>query len=255
MKNVLFIVIDSVYEAIMRENPDICPFIQSIKDQSLYFSNVYSQGPYTEAGTKGLLCSENTLDNETYLFRYSKAKNFISGIFHDNGYKTSSIIYPTTLYNDKIIEKLDGIYHTAVFMPNVFWGQKILFYKDKWQKQGLTEQEYNRIYELLKDVLGYWLYSVDVEHHPENARLFDKYNKAYPYSAMYALVSGEKEKFTLDPRAYVDEMFATNGGALNTDSLGKPILSRTTQSGRRRRNGKRFVRNWLVCSLNLLCGE
>ena len=242
MKNVLFIVVDSVYEKILNENPDICPFINSVKDRSFYFSNVFSQGPYTEAGTKGLLCSENTLDNETYLFRYSKAQHFISGMFKDNGYKTSSIIYPTTLYNEKITQKLDGIYHSAVFLPGVFWSQKLLFYKEIWDERGLQEEEYARVYGLLDDILNYWQFSVDTQNHPENMRLFDQYNKLYPYQDFYSLLTAEKERYYADKKVYVDHLMETGGGILNSNTFDATNFIRTDTLNTVVRRKKRFCR-------------
>lgn len=219
MQDVLMIVIDSVFEDVFNGTPDVCPFLHSIANHSLRFNNVFSQGPYTEAGTKGLLCGENTLDNEGYLFRYSKASQFISSIFKDNGYDTTSIIYPTTLYNKPIIEKLDHIYHTSVFIPSVFWNQKLVFYKTILEKRSFTNDEYGRIVNLVKDVLDYWFYSVDTENHSQNTVLFDKYNKEYPYKQVCEYVLSEKQKFEEDNKAYIDELFMTDGAAFKKDTF------------------------------------
>lgn len=219
MKNVVFIVMDSVFEEILNANDNVCPFINSIRGNSLYFSNVYSQGPYTEAGTKGLLCSEDTLDNEAYLHRYSNAKNFISSIFKDNGYKTTSLIYPTTLYNKKIIEKLDNIFFSSVFLPDVFWNQKLLFYKSVKEENGLDESDYVRIFGILEDVFDFWLYSLDRKEHPDNFKMLDEYNSGFPWEDLYRSVENEREKYQYDKKAYVDSLLLSNNNFLQTKTF------------------------------------
>ncbi len=240
MQDVLMIVIDSVFEEVLNSTPDVCPFLHSIANRSLRFNNVFSQGPYTEAGTKGLLCGENTLDKEGYLFRYSRASNFISSVFKDSGYDTTSIIYPTTLYNEPIIEKLDHIYHTSVFIPSVFWNQKLVFYKTVLEKRPFTDDEYERIANLVKDVLNYWFYSVDTENHSQNTILFDKYNKNYPYKEIFDYVLREKQKFEEDNRAYIDELFLTDGLALKIDTFAKTDFIQTSALKQVIKRKKRF---------------
>lgn len=251
MKDVLMIVIDSVFEEVLNSTPDVCPFLHSIQNHCLRFTNVYSQGPYTEAGTKGLLCGENTLDNEGYYFRYSKAENFISSIFKDNGYETTSIIYPSTLYNESIIEKLDNIYHTGVFLPNVFWEQKLSFYQKKFEEGTLTDREYGKIADLIKDILNCWYYSVDNEKYHRNMILFDMYNSEYPYKQMRDYVWTEKSKFEKDNKAYINELFEKEGMSLKKDTFEKAnfIKSKTLKKVLKKR--KKFCRK-LVCTQSRL---
>lgn len=221
MKNVLFIVVDSVFEEVIHDNPNVFPFIESIKDNCLYFSNVFSQGPYTEAGTKGLLCSEKTLDNETYLCRYSKAKHFISELFKSNGYRTTSIIYPTTLYNDRIVRSFDQIAFSSVFIPTVFLEQKINFYRDIKNKKGLDDSEYNRIIDIFDDVFYFWSYSLDRKAHPDNFLLLNKYDDSFPYDDLFELINKEMELYKKDKRSYLDGFFEGNNDILSIDTFKK----------------------------------
>lgn len=205
MNDVIFLVIDSLMaDKVFAKNGSvsITPFLDKIRSESIVATNLYSQGPFTEAGTKGLLTATDTLDDEGYYLRYDKSKLFLTGIFHDLGYESYSLIYPTCLYSKWILDKLDGIYYTSGLMFDVFWSQKLAHYAELRKLDELDDRDIQDCIELIDIIFVAWLHSVD----PENSQyriLLRPYDTEYDYKKCFDRLSIEKEKFEIDKKSYI----------------------------------------------------
>ena len=76
-KNTIFFVIDSVfYDKTIKQNyrNEPMPFLNKLRKESLDFTNIYSEAPYTEAALVSLLCGMDTLKGGGYLKRLKKIK-------------------------------------------------------------------------------------------------------------------------------------------------------------------------------------
>ena len=106
MKNVLFIVLDSItnnqiFNSI--NSKDKAPFLNNLRNKSITGDKMYSQAPYTEAALMSLLGSSDTLDKGGYMEKF-KNKNTVIDVFRKNGYKTYfptyyPSIYPSYMYH------------------------------------------------------------------------------------------------------------------------------------------------------------
>lgn len=206
-KNIVFLVVDSLMSDRMFSNEyglSTTPFLDSIKNQCVIARNVYAQGPFTEAGTKGLLTGRDTLDDEGYFLRYHKSKTFITNIFKDAGYQTHSLIYPTCLYSDWIFDKLDGIYYTSEMLYDVFWEQKFKHYIEYKKNNKLDKRDIQDCIELFDVIFVAWLKFLNPDSEKERV-LLEPFDRDFNYSEKFNILSNEYERFKRDKEGYVDE--------------------------------------------------
>lgn len=123
-KNVILLVVDGLSYEMLRnpeDAPSSMPFISSIKNDALWCTEMYSQGPYTEAGTVGLLFGTDSLSNGGYFYSTLRGAS-IFDTFRENGYET----YLT--YNGSILpysETIKGQYHYNVKDSNPYYSRFI----------------------------------------------------------------------------------------------------------------------------------
>ena len=94
-KNVIFLVIDSlIYDKIgnKKYGDSPSPFLDSLKRKSLWCTNMYSQGPYTEAGNKALVSGDNSLNRGGYMHNLNDCVKIYIEAFKDAGYETYDFI-------------------------------------------------------------------------------------------------------------------------------------------------------------------
>lgn len=144
MKNVVLLVVDSFCNDIIGESKygkSATPFLDGLKEKCVYAENLYSQGPYTEAGLKGLLCGQNVMDEGGYMYRFNNISNFIFDPFYDAGYEIYNAYYPGQLYGEKISKKISHKYYTQGFDYRGYWMFRIQYYIDISARRALTREE------------------------------------------------------------------------------------------------------------------
>lgn len=211
MKNVVFIVVDSLcYDYIGKQYnaKSTTPFLDSIIPSSVFATNCYSQGPYTEAGTKALLCGTDALDDKGYLFRFEKSKYYITDYFRERGFETFGLLYPTCVLSDRTLKNIDHMLYTSGFMFDVLWSQKLLYYVDLFEKDLLTEAEYQDVEDLMQLIFDAWIDFMDVKDHPEKYELLHEELQDYPWEEYCKTLKAEEKKFRDNPRAYITDLFA-----------------------------------------------
>ena len=210
MKNVLFVIVDSLsFDRINNFNQNIrlTPFLDSIKSQCITTDNLFSQGPYTEAGTKGLLCCCNTLDNGGYFCRYDSQERFITDFFKEFGYETYNVNSPSYLLSKRTLENIDHMIFTSGFDCRFLWSQRFSFYYDRWSNGNFTAEDYtylSKFVELVFESAEDFLSDVncdekyDLISHLIDFNVLEK-NRNILYS--------EKEKFYSNKKEYLDSVF------------------------------------------------
>lgn len=98
MKNVILITVDTLRKDMIgfyRSEKSISPFVDSIKDNCIYFKNAYATGPYTQSSFQGILASEYYLEygkeknlnkNKTLISEPLKQADIFTAGFHSNAY-------------------------------------------------------------------------------------------------------------------------------------------------------------------------
>ena len=97
MKNVVFITIDSfLFSKIgtTRYGSSPTPFLDKLIPQSVFAKNLYSQGPYTEAGNKALLTGSDSLMHGGYMHNLNESNDIYLDVFKGNGYYTIEFLIP-----------------------------------------------------------------------------------------------------------------------------------------------------------------
>lgn len=210
MNNVIFVVVDSLCQDSINNdnaNDSTTPYLNSIKDNCIEFDHVYSQGPYTEAGTIGLLCSEDSLYNQGYLSRFDKHNNFITKVFKDRGYSTNVITYSNYLFSSQILKSIDNIVYTNGFDFDVFWNQKIKYYCDLFNNNELCKSDYKIINNLMLIIFESWEDFLSPIKRNEKNKLLIPFCDNYDFNKSYKLLQLEKTKFLEDSTDYMNNLF------------------------------------------------
>ena len=210
IKNLLFIIVDSMsYDRIYSSDAvsDLTPFLNSIKSDSLFFTNLFSQGPYTEAGTKGLLCSCDTLDNGGYYLRYDSQPKFITDFFKDCGFITYNVNSPWYLLSKRTLNNIDYNYYTSCFDCRFLWSQRFVFYYKKWQAGLLTEDDYKYLISFVDLMFDTSCAFFDSENFIEQFRLIERYINKVDFESNVNIIKREKAIYCKNKKAYIDSVF------------------------------------------------
>ena len=148
---VILIVIDSFNYQYIRDDEDfknLCPFLYSLKDKCIKFSNVYSQGPFTESGVKSLLSGKNSLDDYNYIYRINKCPYTIFDFFRDEGYKTNIYYDPTYTFNNNLLNKFNSVTYINHYSFESFYHNKMDYLIKLLMNNKITERETNNLIEM-----------------------------------------------------------------------------------------------------------
>lgn len=210
LSNIIFIIVDSLsYERIYNRNDGelLIPFLSSIKDECILATNLYSQGPYTEAGTKGLLCSCDTLDHGGYFLRYDTEEKFITDIFKEAGYETYNINAPSYLLSKRTLNNIDHIIYTSGFDCRFLWSQRFEFYYDIWKSGNLSEDDYDYLSRFIQLVFesaeDYFEENCFESKHEAIKDIIDMETIIFDRQVLLK----EKNDFLRNKEAYIDSIF------------------------------------------------
>ncbi len=159
MKNVLYIVIDSVTNNQVFNYNTKCektPFLSELRKKSISGDKMFSQAPYTEAALMGLLASSNTLDDGGYLEEF-KDKNIIINEFIKNGYKTFSPCYYPCIYPSYNGYKASEYTYVENFNISQLWQYRFYHFKELYLNGETTEHENNMLVDMLEDNIKSWI--------------------------------------------------------------------------------------------------
>ena len=157
--NVIVILLDSVYSQCLgtgRTERSSTPFIDRLITEGLYTPNMYSMGPYTDAATKALFCSEPTMNGFGYYFGINASKNHFE-VFHDNGYEIFGFYYPYYHVGRKTSKIIDHSVYTGGYIYSSTWRGKLEYYKNLRAERSLTAQEEMLICKVVDLMFGCWI--------------------------------------------------------------------------------------------------
>lgn len=160
MKNVIFLIIDSFsYQALeaCSYRPDCTPFLNSLKENGLYATNVFSQAPFTEAALSGLICGSNPLDNGTYLFGYKNAKQTVFELFRENGYETyNGNLYPS-MNTSYLHRGIDFFYYAQEYYFDDFYKYRVKHYRELYKQDNMSKEDFDLLGFLLIENISSWI--------------------------------------------------------------------------------------------------
>ena len=209
MKNVIMLLIDSFSYDIcgdIRYGKSATEFLDSIKEKCLFAKNLYSQGPYTEAGLKALLCSCNTMDNGGYLQRFGNVDSFFLNPFKEKGYEIFHSYEQLFLYGDNIKNKIDNVIYIDLFDYRLQWEARIPFYIKKYKEDSISK------YDIDNCIVAYdVIFSILIEQYCKYGKYQEKVDRfQFVHDIMpsnlneiSSLILEEFEKYKKDKKVYV----------------------------------------------------
>lgn len=188
-KNIILFVLDGVsYFNIgkneFRNSPT--PYIDSLREKSVWATKCYSQGPFTESGIIGLLFGQDTMNDGGYFINTLRSENNLIHLAHQHGYKTFlpnlTYFYPPACVSFSEYASYSNCYDSSVFV------YKIRYYAGLHQKGQLDDTDIK----LLVKMLDFFFLSLQIELHPETAR--KNFAREY-YPFQESATAAERERF------------------------------------------------------------
>lgn len=210
MKNILFIVVDSVTNNNIfnsKQSKQIAPFLNELREKSISGDNMYSEAPYTEAALMSLLGSFNTLDNRGYLEKF-KNKESVIDIFRKNGYKTYFPGYYPSIYPSYMRYGAEDINYIELFNINHVWEYRLVNYRNLFLENKTSEEENNFIKDILDDNFKAWIKLLDLlESNSEETILINDCVNRKDIKNTKREVEKEYSVFKKNKENYINELF------------------------------------------------
>ncbi len=210
MKNVIFLLVDSVYSACLgkgRTEVSSTPFIDSLMENGVYADSVYSYGPYTDAATRGLLCGSPTLNDYGYFYGMNSPDENHFKTFHDKGYETFGLYYPYYLIGSKVRQYIDTSIFIGGFVYKSEWNGKFVYYAERQKENPLTDVEYRLLYKHLDLMFDCWLFFYrEMEKNELSGFLARDFADQNSLKACEQKLEEEIHRYKQDQKAYTDEV-------------------------------------------------
>lgn len=207
--NVISLFIDSVmWESVgtTRAKVSPTPFLDSLKNEAVTASKLYSHGPYTDAAKTSLFTGRNCLDDFGYLFRENSSPITDFKLFHDQGYETYCVTYPFWLYGKNMRKHIDHRVYTASFVYASEWGGAFKYYSELSKQRELTDDEMLLLKSRLQLFLDSFLwYLEDLKGSEEANMLLHEINKEFDFDAAIKTLQEEYAKFKADSVSYIKD--------------------------------------------------
>ena len=209
MNNVITFFIDSVsWNSLGTRQAGVSPtpFLDSLKEESLTTTKLYSHGPYTDAATHSLFTGRDCLDDFGYFFKLNTAPIHHYKAFHDAGYETYDFNYPYYIIGKDVAKYIDHEIHTSGFIYGSEWGGIFSYYHDIIQKRPLDNDELLLLKKRLEVMFDSWeRYLNNAISKPETMVIHKEILKTYDAKNALVVLKAENDKFRKTPFEYIDD--------------------------------------------------
>ncbi len=207
MKNVVLLVIDSMNYSHIKKNPQLVPFLTKTMNENVYFNNMFSQAPYTEAAEMSVYCGQNVLDYGGYLKRFKNAKCTIFEAFKKNGYVTYYNYFQPQCYPSSLRRGIDQVFYDVGFDLSSLWSYRLYFYSDLLKKGKLEEGDYQFLEELIEDNFSEWLKFINnIICNDASVNMISSNSKSFDPVCVLNEVNREHSVFLRDKREYINNL-------------------------------------------------
>ena len=210
--NAILIMLDSVImESISTGRCKVSPtpFMDSLRKEALWTTNLYSHGPYTDAATRSLYTGRNTLDDFGYFFKLNASPITHYKAFKDNGYETIGFYYPYYMMGDNVTKYIDKLYYKAGFEFGSEWGGVFEYYHTIHKQRQLNKDEQIMLQKRLELMFDVWLSFYDkIIDEPEMVQNMDDILKFADINKGRETLLIEKEKYEADKDAYIEDFLS-----------------------------------------------
>lgn len=210
MKNVLFIVVDSVTNDTLFHCSNAktkAPFLNSLRSKAITGNKMYSQAPYTEAALMSLLGSLDTLDQGGYMEKF-KNKETVIDEFNKAGYKTFFPTFYPSIYPSYMNYGAQELSYIETFHFSHLWSYRFEYFRDLYLNKSTTDAENAMLEDMLEDNLNAWidLLKLLAEKNPQTTFINDAIDRTGLEDSI-AQLNSELNRFKENKAAYLTELF------------------------------------------------
>lgn len=206
--NAITILVDSaVWECCgtTRAKVSATPFLDSLKNEMITATKLFSHAPFTDAATRSLYSGRNTLDDYSFFYKLNSSPSNHFKSFHDNGYETYGIYYPYYMYGKGIQQFIDHSFYSSHFIFQSEW-HTFMWFADILKTRSLDDREMKLIRKRMELMLDVWIgFYEDIKARPESMvlleepfRKFDVQKGLDELHRIYDLYRSDKDQFLID---------------------------------------------------------
>ena len=209
-KNVYILILDSfIFDKIGKQEygPTTTPFLDEMKSKTINTTNLYSHGPFTEAGATPLLTGNDLLNEGGYMHNMNTKKNHYIDVFKENGYELFDVFHPYFMYSDKILNKIDHQYFSSDFIFNSVFANRLKYFISLKEQRDLSKVEYDDVIKQLEITFTSWRNFFN-----KNKKTEEKYalirnaTEKYNFGSNRTILLDEYEKFLNDNIEYANSV-------------------------------------------------
>ena len=209
-KNVFILILDSfIYDKVGKQEyvNTTTPFLDELKNKTINTTNLFSSGPYTEAGVTPLLSGNDLLNEGGYMHNLNSKKNHFIDVFNENGYELFDVFHPYFMYSDETLDKIDHQFFSSGFIFNSVFSNRLSYFISLKKQRNLLREEYNDVIKQLEITFTAWRNFLNF-----NIETKEKYNlisnaiKKYDFKRNKSLLLCEYEKFLADKKEYANSV-------------------------------------------------
>ncbi len=211
MKNILFIVVDSVTNDTLfncSNSKQKAPFLNSLREKSITGDKMYSQAPYTEAALMSLLGSLDTLDYGGYMEKF-KNKRTVIDEFNKNGYNTFFSTYYPSIYPSYMHYGAKELNYIETFHFSHLWSYRFEYYANLYLNKSTSPEENSMLEEMLGDNLKAWIELLKLlsEKGPKT-ELINECIDSSGIENTISQIQAELDKFNANKSEYLMQLFS-----------------------------------------------
>lgn len=210
MKNILFIVLDSITNDQLFNSSSSklkAPFLTKLREKAISGDKMYSQAPYTEAALMSLLGSLDTLDNGGYIDKFKDKKTVID-VFNENGYTTFFPTYYPSIYPKYMDYGAEVKFYIEKFTPTHFWDYRFSHFQKYYLNNETSNEENKMLEDMLEDNLNAWINFLNLLiSNSETTKMINNCIDRDILDDIKTKVSLELSKFCKNKSKYLMELF------------------------------------------------
>jgi len=210
MKNVLFIVLDSITNDQLFNSvnsKDKAPFLNKLRNKSITGDKMYSQAPYTEAALMCLLGSCDTLDAGGYMEKFKNKKTVID-VFRENGYKTYFPTYYPSIYPSHMYYGAEEVNYIEKFTFSHLWDYRFKHFREFYLNKETTDEENELLMDMLEDNLNAWIELLNlINNNDSKTIMMNGCVDRVDIDKTIIEVKKELEKFKSNKKEYLKDLF------------------------------------------------
>lgn len=207
MNNVFCLVVDALAYDYINENN--MPFLSYLMKNGHNCTNMYSQGPYTEAALTPFYTGRDNMDAGGNFFRGEESEETLFEVIGKAGYRTfcytQPLIYPSAMHRGIEYER----YGVSYFFSAVY-DYRLKYYRDLFLSSEIEEWDLAKLYKLLDDNFRFWLqYLTECKNFASTCNFLNDYSdhSAYDFDRNIALVENEWNAFKNNRKSYLASIY------------------------------------------------